>query len=130
MSAERRKFLKLAGLTALGLAGSAPARLLGDDSLAGDTLKLIDSVNTSTHTARAPLTASRWAMVINLRKCREAGECTDCIDACHVYHNVPNFPNQKGGFFSPTRQTSLALHARPVDLHCTRIDRSSSSGKK
>lgn len=37
------------------------------------------------------LTAKRWAMVVDLAKCREKEGCTDCIAACHRAHNVPQF---------------------------------------
>jgi Fe-S-cluster-containing dehydrogenase component len=37
----------------------------------------------------------RWAMVIDLNKCREKGPCTQCISACHNTHNVPLLNNSK-----------------------------------
>lgn len=43
----------------------------------------------------SPLTAKRWAMVIDLRKCLKEEGCRDCIDACHLAHNVPDFGNPK-----------------------------------
>ena len=87
MSVERRKFLKMAGLTALGLAGGASAKVLAQDSLQADTIPA--------EVPRGPLTAKRWAMVIDIRKCQEAGECDDCSKACHLIHNVPDFDNPK-----------------------------------
>ena len=92
MSVDRRKFLKLAGVTALGLAGGAPANVLAADSITPDTLK---EVTEETARPKAPLVARRWAMVIDLRKCREAGDCNDCREACHLVHNVPDFGNPK-----------------------------------
>ncbi len=35
------------------------------------------------------LTAKRWAMVVDLSKCRQKEGCKDCIAACHREHNVP-----------------------------------------
>ena len=84
MGIDRRKFIKFAGLSALGLAGGAPvATRLGAQHAAG------------TSTAN-PAAGTRWAMVIDLKKCREAGDdCDDCINACHQVHNVPDFDNKK-----------------------------------
>ena len=92
MSVERRKFLKLAGLTALGIAGGAPAKIFGQDNPFADTAA--EAVASATG-ASGPLTAARWAMVIDVRKCREAGECKKCREACHLTHNVPDFNNPK-----------------------------------
>jgi Fe-S-cluster-containing dehydrogenase component len=37
----------------------------------------------------------RWAMVVDLKRCREKNNCTLCIAACHGVHNVPDFGNSK-----------------------------------
>jgi len=34
---------------------------------------------------------TRWAMVVDLRKCAEHEDCHACTDACHKKHNVPDF---------------------------------------
>ncbi|PKN47708.1 MAG: 4Fe-4S ferredoxin [Deltaproteobacteria bacterium HGW-Deltaproteobacteria-20] len=34
---------------------------------------------------------TRWAMVVDLRKCAEHEDCRACTDACHKKHNVPDF---------------------------------------
>jgi len=84
MGMDRRKFMKIAGASALGIAGGAqpPAQLL-----AQDTEELLKKA--------PPRHAKRWAMVIDLNKCHEAQDCTDCIDACNKVHNVPDFDNPK-----------------------------------
>lgn len=38
--------------------------------------------------AGAPV-ARRWAMVVDLGKCRQRDGCSECITACHRAHNVP-----------------------------------------
>ncbi|UCC44982.1 MAG: 4Fe-4S dicluster domain-containing protein [Candidatus Zixiibacteriota bacterium] len=81
MSMDRRKFMRVSGLAALGLAGGASRDLLAQE--------------TPPDTTRAPLTGSRWALVVDLRKCMAAGDCTDCSQACHRTHNVPEFDNPK-----------------------------------
>ena len=84
MGMDRRKFMKIAGISAIGVGGVAqPAsRLLGQEA-EGALEKA------------PPLHAKRWAMVIDLKKCNEAGDCTGCIDACNKVHNVPDFDNPK-----------------------------------
>ena len=37
----------------------------------------------------------RWAMIVDLKKCREKKECSLCISACHKAHNVPCIGNKK-----------------------------------
>ncbi|MEW6367506.1 MAG: sulfate reduction electron transfer complex DsrMKJOP subunit DsrO [Acidobacteriota bacterium] len=84
MSIDRRRFLKIAGLT--GVAGLAIKR--GSDVLLSEELP-------GASTQPAQLTARRWAMVIDPKKCLEKPGCTDCIKACHYYHNVPSMANPK-----------------------------------
>jgi len=84
MSMDRRKFMKITGRGALGcVVGAPPGFLLGRET----------DGEGSKHAK--PLVGKRWAMVIDLRKCADAGECSDCIDACHLVHNVPDFGNPK-----------------------------------
>jgi len=88
MKIDRRKFIKFTGLTTVGLAGTPIVRALtGEDSLLTPA-KPAPSLDN-------PLTAKRWAMVIDLRKCISKEGCTACIDACHLTHNVPDFGNPK-----------------------------------
>ncbi len=79
---SRRKFIKIAGCSILGL-GSKP---VSDLFAAGDKLRF--SSNSEA------LTGKRWAMVVDTRKCSKK-ECTDCIIACHKAHNVPDIGNPK-----------------------------------
>jgi molybdopterin-containing oxidoreductase family iron-sulfur binding subunit len=81
MGIDRRKFMKVAGVAALGLAGGASTKQRAQD--ASGTI------------AYKPLVGSRWAMVIDLEKCRWAKDCDDCIVACHKTHNVPKLDNPK-----------------------------------
>jgi Fe-S-cluster-containing dehydrogenase component len=118
MEQERRALLKLAGLTALGLAGGALAR----------------PVRASAETAAAP-GRTRWAMVIDPRKCLEKDGCTDCIGACHAAHNVPSIDDPRhevkwiwkerfAGAF-PDQETEYAdeaLTSKPVLVFCNHCD--------
>jgi Fe-S-cluster-containing dehydrogenase component len=87
MGIGRRGFIKLAGLTTLaGILGKGPIEVLA----AGQAVPDI-----GTSSPKEGLTAKRWAMVIDLRKCLQQDGCTKCIDACNLTHNVPQFDNSK-----------------------------------
>jgi len=78
---DRRGFLKLAGLGALG-AAALPA---------GWTL-LKPGEALAVTTAAAP-GAKRWVMVVDLRKsCPD--DCRSCVGACNKEHNIPTFTDE------------------------------------
>ncbi len=81
MDGSRRGFLKLASLTALGAAGTVSLNAEGQE--------------TESSANAAPLTAKRWAMVVDLKKFEEHKSWDRCIEACHSSHNVPDFENPK-----------------------------------
>jgi molybdopterin-containing oxidoreductase family iron-sulfur binding subunit len=90
MGLDRRRFLKGAGIAALGIAGTRGLR-----AFAQEDSTLIAPAADTTAERTAPLTAQRWAMVVNTVKCRHKEGCTDCVAACHGSHNVPDFGNPK-----------------------------------
>ncbi len=48
------------------------------------------SANDNAHSGK------RWAMVIDTKKCIEAGDnCNKCYEACNKTHNIPEFTNKK-----------------------------------
>jgi len=75
----RRDFIKVAGVSLAGLLVRPVANLFAFEELPESS----------------PLTARRWGLAIDLRKCIEEKNCTKCIDACHLVHNVPHFENPK-----------------------------------
>ncbi len=84
MEWSRRTFLKISAVSLLGL-GIKPA---------------FKAFAAGTQTLYLPnadaLTATRWALIIDTKKCREAGDdCKDCIAACDRVHNIPNIPNPR-----------------------------------
>jgi molybdopterin-containing oxidoreductase family iron-sulfur binding subunit len=89
MPLDRRKFVKLAGLTVVGLASGSPSKIFGQDSTADTTMA------PATTDAGRPLTARRWAMVVNVRECMKHEDCHDCRKACDHVHNIPDFDNPK-----------------------------------
>lgn len=100
MNKTRRKFLKLAGLTAVaggaasvGLNGLAVASGGGHDSHAAAPAAHGDGHGG--HGEEAP-TGVRWGMVIDTTKFHDTpGLAEKCMDACHSFHNVPDFPVKK-----------------------------------
>lgn len=84
MGINRRDFIKLAGLSTLfGLGGKAAWELLKPGQL-----------EAALQAAPKPLTAKRWAMVVDMRKLDDA-TAKRCIEVCHRIHNVPNFAKPK-----------------------------------
>ena len=84
MDDARRRFLKIAGLSVLGL-GVKP---------------VADAVATTGEAeyVRDPkaLSGKRRAMVVDIKKCLKAEQgCKKCAEACNIVHNVPQFDNPK-----------------------------------
>lgn len=88
MGIDRRKFIKVSGLTALAVAGGKGINVLGQEDSTVVQQRPAGSIEN-------PLTAKRWAMVCDLSKCRDKEGCDACIKACHKVHNVPEFGNPK-----------------------------------
>jgi molybdopterin-containing oxidoreductase family iron-sulfur binding subunit len=82
MRSSRRRFLKLAGVSVLGLSTKPLV-----SALAGEDLPKV------MQTPEA-LVGTRWAMLVDLRKgCPEG--CQECMEVCHRIHNVPDMGNPK-----------------------------------
>ena len=80
----RRGFLKLAGVAAVGMGAKPVYDAFARRSAPEQPVPPVEA-----------LTAKRWAMVVDTRKCLREHGCTDCITACHSVHNVPDFGNPK-----------------------------------
>ncbi len=76
MTLDRRTFLKIAGLGALGTSGAISLPVLGsvESGSVGDL----------------PSGGTRWGMVIDLAACRRDEGCRDCIEICNRVHNIPH----------------------------------------
>jgi molybdopterin-containing oxidoreductase family iron-sulfur binding subunit len=108
MDRTRRGFLKAAGCAAIG---------------AGLALRIGRSIAGSVVTDPLPgeLTAKRFAMAINVRRCLKREGCRACIDACHAEHNVPSIADEKREIkwvwkepFKDTFQTETHRHIDPA----------------
>lgn len=85
MAVDRKMFLKISSLTALGAAsGHALFAALSDISPA------------DVQPPGKGLAADRWAMAIDIEKCLEGDVLKKAAQACHVVHNVPDFRNEDG----------------------------------
>lgn len=99
MDKQRRKFLKIAGATALaGIGAPALVRLTSSTALAsehGAAEGHAAAAAAGTHVEATPQ-GVRLGMVIDMRKFSEQPEMLDgAIAACNDAHNVPQFDNRK-----------------------------------
>ncbi len=89
MNNGRRKFLKITGLAALGIAADKFVDVHAQDKSTKAIKKAIDS--TKKVVKNKTEKKERLAMVVDLRKCVSEKGCTKCIDACNTTHNIPDF---------------------------------------
>lgn len=87
MESSRRTFLKLAGISALGL-GAKPVL----DALAVSGGKQGKPMVMQGEDA---LIAKRWALVIDTRKFESEEDLEPMIEVCHKIHNVPKLENKR-----------------------------------
>ena len=86
MKTGRRKFLKVAGLSAMALA----AGLVSTENEAQA------QVAPGKYVPRGGmLTAKRWAMVIDTRQFVSKSDFQACIRACNKAHNIPDIPGDR-----------------------------------
>ncbi len=83
MKFDRRELLKKAGLAGLSIIGGSAV------------YELVSWENVLAETDSSTAKKTRWAMIIDMKKCANAEDCTECIDACHRVHNVPMIPDPK-----------------------------------
>lgn len=98
MDKQRRKFLKIAGATALaGVSAPAVVKLTATPSFAsGDGHgAAADTHKTAAHVEEKP-SGVRYGMVINMKKLYGKPELLDkAIAACNKVHNIPHFDDKK-----------------------------------
>lgn len=87
MESSRRSFLKIAGVSALGMGVKPVFNVLAEElgHTATPVVKKHDNA----------LTAKRWAMVIDTRKLDSEEIFEKIIEACHSIHNVPKIENKR-----------------------------------
>jgi len=82
MESSRRRFLQIAGISALGLGAKPVLDAFAKEDLGNKPeVQILQSDNA--------LQAKQWAMVIDTRKIESAEALDPIINACHKIHNVP-----------------------------------------
>ncbi|GBC63251.1 4Fe-4S ferredoxin [Desulfonema ishimotonii] len=90
MESSRRNFLKVAGISALGVGTKPVAGVFaasGGDHGDGQAVEM--------GRGEKALTAKHWGMVIDTRKLKTAEDLEPLIEVCHVTHNVPVYENKR-----------------------------------
>lgn len=102
MDRSRREFIKAAGLSLVG---------------AGCGASVVGALKASSRTAEheGALAGKRWAMVVDIAKCRQREGCRDCIQACHALHNVPAMEDPRHEIKWIWKETFE--HAFPMQAH-------------
>lgn len=83
MKSSRRRFMKMAGIAALGLGAQPAIKAIAPAAEHGP----------QQHFSKGPnaLTARQWAMVIDSRRFHNPEDLEPIIEVCHKIHNVPHF---------------------------------------
>jgi molybdopterin-containing oxidoreductase family iron-sulfur binding subunit len=87
MKSSRRRFMKLAGIAALGLGAQPAIKAIAPAAEQGPQPQYAQGPNV--------LTAKQWAMVIDARRFSTAADLEPMIEACHKLHNVPHFTEKR-----------------------------------
>jgi Fe-S-cluster-containing dehydrogenase component len=87
MKSSRRRFMKMAGIAALGLGAQPVIKAVAPASEEGPQMQV--------HKDPRALTAKQWAMVIDTRRFNSVEEMEPIIEACHKTHNVPHFNDKR-----------------------------------
>jgi molybdopterin-containing oxidoreductase family iron-sulfur binding subunit len=86
MEDSRRRFLMLAGISAVGLTAKPVLDAFAVEQKQDPTIGL--------KKAKDALTAKQWGMVIDTRNFHSAEDLEPIIEACHKTHNVPSIENE------------------------------------
>ena len=89
MESSRRSFLKIAGISALGL-GAKPVL-----DVFASTEEHTEALKPETRKGEDVLKAKRWALVVDTRKFEAEEDLEPMIEACHKIHNVPKLENKR-----------------------------------
>lgn len=101
MDSSRRKFLKIAGISAVaGIGAPSALNMLMKSEVRASSEGGGHGDKADAHGGHgghgAPVTGKRYGMVIDTRVFHaNPGLAEKCIEACHSYFNVPNFGNKK-----------------------------------
>ena len=85
MKSSRRRFLKIAGISALGIGAKPILDVMASSS---------ETAAPKTTKGENAFTAKRWGMVIDTRKLQSEEDLEPLIEVCDKIHNVPKFENK------------------------------------
>ncbi len=85
MKSSRRRFLKIAGISALGLGAKPVLDVMASSS---------ETAAPKTTKGETALSAKRWGMVIDTRKLQSEEDLEPMIEVCDKIHNIPKFENK------------------------------------
>lgn len=85
MEDTRRRFLKIAGIAALGLGAKPVLDVMASSS---------ETAKPKIMTGEKALSAKRWGMVIDTRKLQSEEDLKPMIEICDKIHNIPKFENK------------------------------------
>jgi Fe-S-cluster-containing dehydrogenase component len=127
MQSSRRRFLKMAGIAAVGLSTPPVIQTVAASSGHGTQMEI--------RKGPQALAAKQWAMVIDTRKLQHAEDIEPLIEACHKIHNVPHFQNKKheikwiwethfhNAFIDlPSNYLSEDVEHRPITVMCNHCE--------
>ena len=86
MESSRRRFLKIAGISALGIGAKPVLDVMASSS---------ETIAPKTTKGESALTAKRWGLVIDTRKLQSKEDLEPMIEVCNKIHNVPKFENPR-----------------------------------
>jgi Fe-S-cluster-containing dehydrogenase component len=86
MKSSRRRFIKMAGIAALGLGAQPVVNAVAPAADHGRQAEVRKGAQA--------LTAKQWAMVIDTRRFNSPEDLEPLIEACHKIHNVPHLENK------------------------------------
>lgn len=102
MEDNRRNFLKIAGLSALGFGAAKPVL---NAFAAGGHGEEGHEPEVKKH--EKALKATQWAMVIDTRKFESAEDLEPIIEACHQAHNVPDFTDTENEAYTEANKRHI-----------------------
>jgi molybdopterin-containing oxidoreductase family iron-sulfur binding subunit len=92
MNNSRRRFLKIAGLSFLGLGGS---RMLPPFAQAAQSAPSCAAQGPAYEKGAKSLQAGHWGMVIDTRGFDDPNVFAAVVTACHKYHNIPEIKSKQ-----------------------------------
>jgi Fe-S-cluster-containing dehydrogenase component len=88
MESSRRNFLKIAGVSALGLSSRPVLDAFASSQGEGE------AVSPMVARGKDALSATHWGMVIDTRAFESSEDVEPIIEACNKIHNIPEFENK------------------------------------